>query len=64
MYDACTSYIDCKQGMACVDHPLYGYECEKGCRLGQNDCGVFETCEDVYGAAAPTQGGFTLGHCQ
>lgn len=64
LYDACSTYNDCKQGMACVNHPLFGPECEKWCRLGQNDCGVFETCEDVYGVNAPTSAGVKLGHCQ
>jgi hypothetical protein len=64
LYDACGSYNECAQGLACVNHPFYGPECEKWCRLGQNDCGVFETCEDVYGANAPLSGGVALGHCQ
>lgn len=64
MYDACSSYNDCKQGMACVNHPVFGPECEKWCRIGQSDCGLFETCEDVYGTNAPTSGGVKLGHCQ
>jgi hypothetical protein len=64
LYDACTRYNDCAQGLACVNHPLYGLECEKWCRLGKTDCGALETCEDLYGAAAPTSGGVKLGHCQ
>jgi len=64
LYDTCTRYNDCKQGLACTDHPLYGFECEKWCRIGGSDCGLFETCEDVYGATAPTSGGTKLGHCQ
>lgn len=65
LYDACSTYNECQQGLACVSHPVFGPECEKWCRVGQNgDCGVFETCEDVYGANAPVSGGFTLGHCQ
>lgn len=64
LYDACSTYNDCKQGMACVNHPAFGPECEKWCRIGQNDCGVFETCQDVYGANAPMAGGMKLGHCQ
>lgn len=64
LYDACTTLVDCQSGLACVDHPLFGYECEKWCRIGGSDCGLFETCEDVYGANAPTSGGQKLGHCQ
>lgn len=64
LYDACSRYNDCAQGLACVPHPLFGLECEEWCRIGQNDCGILETCEDVYGATAPTSGGVKLGHCQ
>ena len=64
LYAACSSYNECAQGLACVNHPAFGFECEKWCRLGQNDCGLYEICEDVYGATAPTSGGAKLGHCQ
>ena len=64
LYAACTRYNDCQQGLACNNHPIFGFECEKWCRLGQNDCGFFESCKDVYGAAAPMSGGVKLGHCQ
>ncbi len=64
LYGACTRYNDCQQGLACAKHPLFGFECEKWCRLGQNDCGLFEDCTDVYGATAPSSGGVKLGHCQ
>ena len=64
LYDACTRYNDCQQGLACTQHPLFGFECEKWCRIGQSDCGIFETCEDIYGATAPSSGGTKLGHCQ
>jgi len=64
LYAACTRYNDCQQGLSCVDHPLFGFECEKWCRIGGNDCGLFEDCTDVYGAAAPSSGGSKLGHCQ
>ena len=65
LYDACSSYNECGQGLACVNHPFYGPECEKWCRVGMDsDCGLFEVCEDVYGASAPVQGGYSLGHCQ
>jgi hypothetical protein len=65
LYDACSTYNECGQGLACVNHPFYGPECEKWCRVGMDsDCSVFEVCEDVYGVNAPSQGGYTLGHCQ
>jgi hypothetical protein len=64
LYAACTRYNDCQQGLACTQHPLFGFECEKWCRIGQSDCGLLETCTDVYGAAAPSSGGAKLGHCQ
>lgn len=64
LYAACTRYNDCQQGLACADHPIFGFECEKWCRLGQNDCGILESCTDVYGAVAPMSGGVKLGHCQ
>lgn len=64
LYGACTRYNDCQQGLACVKHPLFGFECEKWCRIGQNDCGLLDTCTDVYGAVAPMSGGVKLGHCQ
>jgi hypothetical protein len=64
LYAACTRYNDCQQGLACAKHPVFGFECEKWCRIGQSDCGLFETCTDVYGAAAPSSGGSKLGHCQ
>ena len=47
-----------------MQHPVFGFECEKWCRVGQNDCGLFESCTDVYGASAPTSGGVKLGNCQ
>ncbi len=65
LYGACTKYNDCKQGMACAYHPIFGYECERWCRVGQNaDCGLLESCVDVYGASAPVQGGVKLGLCR
>jgi hypothetical protein len=63
-FGACASLVDCQQGMECIDNPLFGYECEPWCRLGQSDCGVFADCVDVYGADAPKSGAYTLGHCQ
>ncbi len=64
LYSACSRYNDCQQGLGCVSHPIFGFECEKWCRIGQNDCGLFETCKDLYGATAPLSGGAKLGHCQ
>lgn len=65
LYATCTKYNDCQQGLACVYHPLFGYECERWCRVGTNsDCGLFESCKDVYGANAPMEGTTRLGHCQ
>lgn len=65
MFDACTKYNECKAGLACVAHPIYGFECERWCRVGTSgDCGIFETCKDVYGSDAPTSGTTKLGHCQ
>ena len=64
LYQPCSSYNECAQGLACVEHPAFGPECEKWCRIGQNDCGLFEVCADVYGLGAPTSGGAKLGHCQ
>lgn len=64
MYDICDAYNSCKPGLACINHPLFGFECERWCRIGGSDCGLGETCEDVYGADAPMSGGAKLGHCQ
>lgn len=64
LYGSCATLVDCQQGLACVLHPVFGYECEKWCRIGGSDCSIFETCADVYGANAPTSGGVKLGHCQ
>lgn len=64
LYGACKRYNECQQGLACAKHPVFGFECEKWCRIGQSDCGLFSTCTDVYGATAPTSGGVKLGHCQ
>lgn len=65
LYAVCSTYNDCQPGLACVNHPFYGPECEKWCRVGiDSDCGFLEACEDVYGANAPIVGGQKLGHCQ
>lgn len=64
-WSKCTAYNDCKQGLACVYHPIFGLECEEWCRIGKNDCtSSSDTCVDVYGADAPVIGGVKLGHCQ
>lgn len=63
-YAACDYDFDCRAGYACGDHPFYGLECERWCRIGQNDCGAGEACYDVYGANAPVSGGVKLGLCQ
>lgn len=64
LYDTCSSVTDCKAGLACAKHPLFGNECETWCRIGQSDCAAFEACTDVYGAKAPVVGGVKLGLCQ
>jgi len=64
VFAKCTSYNDCQPGMACVNHPLFGFECEPWCRIGSGECGLFSSCVDVYGAQAPVQSGFKLGHCR
>ncbi len=59
---------ECKPAMACVQHPKYGPECERWCRIGMNsDCaasGPAFTCKDVFGANAPVIGGVKEGICQ
>jgi hypothetical protein len=65
LYDACSKYNDCKPGLACVNHPLYNFECESWCRVGHDlDCPGLDLCEDIYGANAPKIGNDRLGHCQ
>ncbi|HRG99547.1 MAG TPA: hypothetical protein PLR99_25040 [Polyangiaceae bacterium] len=54
-YGTCTSTADCRQGLVCVNDPIFGPECERWCRVGSNaDCSFGDTCADVLGASAPT----------
>lgn len=64
--EVCEVTADCKAGLACNDHPKYGPECEKWCRIGQtpSDCSAGFTCKDVFGANAPVVGGVKEGLCQ
>jgi len=56
---------DGKPGLACIEHPAYGRECEAWCRLGGNDCTAQGfTCKDVWGANAPVINGVKEGICQ
>lgn len=59
---------ECKAGLACAKHPVYGNECEKWCRLPAashaSDCAAGYTCKDVFGATAPVIGGVKEGVCQ
>jgi hypothetical protein len=65
-FNACAAYNDCAQGLACINSPFFGPECEPYCRVGHDeDCPFLTFCEDIYPAgAAPTSGGLKLGHCQ
>jgi hypothetical protein len=64
----CIDTGDCQPTLACVDHPKYGYECEKWCRIGQtpSDCGTDPKfkCKDVFGVDAPVINGVKEGVCQ
>ncbi len=67
----CSSLGACTAGNICFNHPLFGFECEKWCRIGAAytaDCagGLFPpyTCNDAYGVNAPVIGGIKLGLCQ
>ena len=64
-FQSCASYNDCKQGLACTLHPVFGNECERWCRIGFDfeDCGLFD-CDDVYGNDAPFQGANKMGLCR
>jgi hypothetical protein len=62
---ACARSSDCMPGLACARHPVVGMECERWCRVGHDDeCGILQKCNDVYGADGPTQGTDKLGLCQ
>lgn len=66
-YQACSSLFDCAPGLACGFDPLQlGNACLAWCRVGVNsDCpGLFEGCDDVYGANAPVVGGVKYGLCR
>jgi hypothetical protein len=64
----CQDTSDCQPGLACINHPKYGYECERWCRIGQtpSDCGTDSKikCKDVFGADAPVINGVKEGVCQ
>jgi hypothetical protein len=65
--ETCVDQADCKPGLACVEHPKLGRECERWCRLGvAGDCGSDPrfTCKDVYGDNAPVIHGVKEGICQ
>jgi hypothetical protein len=65
LYDSCDSYNDCKPGLTCVAITVGVKECERWCRIGHDgDCGLFETCVDIYAGNGPTQGSDKLGACQ
>jgi len=65
--DSCIDHSDCKPGLACIEHPKHGFECERWCRIGvAGDCGsdpAFK-CKDVYGENAPVINGVKEGICQ
>ncbi len=63
----CSGHSDCKPGLACVEHPKHGFECERWCRIGvAGDCGTDPAfkCKDVYGENAPVINGVKEGICQ
>lgn len=63
----CKGDSDCKPGLACIDHPKYGLECERWCRIGvAGDCGTDPkfTCKDVFLDKAPVINGVKEGICQ
>lgn len=63
--EACAGDPDCAPGYACMDHPKYGLECERWCRLGvAGDCKAGFTCKDTFGADAPVINGQKEGTCQ
>lgn len=72
-YTPCQGDADCKPGYACVNHPKYGLECERWCRIGvAGDCTAPSgttfppnlTCKDVFTTNAPVIGGQKEGSCQ
>lgn len=67
VYQACSSLVDCAPGLQCAFDPLsLGNACLRWCRLGvSSDCpGLFESCDDVYGANAPVVSGQKYGLCR
>ena len=67
-YTTCGRDSDCQPGFACMNHPKYGLECERWCRIGvAGDCPTTPaglTCTDAFGALAPVIGGVKEGVCQ
>ncbi len=67
VYQACSGVADCAAGLACAFDPLsLGNACLRWCRIGvSSDCpGLFESCDDVYGANAPVVSGQKYGLCR
>jgi hypothetical protein len=66
VYQACSSLVDCAAGLQCAFDPLsLGNACLRWCRIGSSDCpGLFDSCDDVYGANAPVVGGQKYGLCR
>jgi hypothetical protein len=63
--EACSSMFECTAGHTCAEHPTYGKECARWCRLGHaGDCPAGFSCNDVFGEKAPTSGGVREGVCQ
>ncbi len=65
--EQCSDHADCQPGLACIQHPKHGLECERWCRLGvAGDCGTNTAfkCKDVYGENAPVINGVKEGICQ
>jgi hypothetical protein len=66
--DKCASDDDCQPGFACMNHPKYGLECERWCRIGvAGDCPSTPAglkCTDAFGTLAPVINGVKEGVCQ
>jgi hypothetical protein len=64
--EPCESTSDCQPGLACINHPTVGKECERWCRLDvPGDCTTPGfTCKDVFGDNAPVINGQKEGVCQ
>ena len=67
-YEPCQGDIDCQPGFACINHPKFGLECERWCRIGvAGDCPTTPAglkCVDVFAALAPVINGVKEGLCQ